>query len=106
MDSSIAYLATFDGGQDIYILDLKSKESKKVTNFRDRPMISHLTYSPSSHSLFFDITSHHFRDIYEYGIEDGSLNKKQDHNLYDERNMASNNAGLQVFSQDKSGIYN
>ena len=106
MDSSIAYLATFDGGQDIYILDLKSKESKKVTNFRDRPMISHLTYSPSSHSLFFDITSHHFRDIYEYGIEDGSLNKKQDHNLYDERNMASNNAGFQIFSQDKSGIFN
>ena len=106
IDSSIAYLATFDGGQNIYILDLKSNELKKVTDFRDRPMISHLTYCPSSHSLFFDITSHHFRDIYEYGIEDGSLNKKQDHNLYDERNMASNNAGLQIFSQDKSGIFN
>ena len=106
IDSSIAYLATFDGGQNIYILDLKSNESKKVTDFIDRPMISHLTYRPSKHSLFFDITSHHFRDIYEYGIEDGSLNKKQDHNLYDERNMASNNAGLQIFSQDKSGIFN
>jgi len=106
MDSSIAYLATFDGGQDIYILDLESYESKKVTNFRDRPMISHLNYSQSSHSLFFDITFHHFRDIYEYDMKDESINKKQDHNLYDERNMASNNAGLQIFSQDKSGIFN
>ena len=106
IDSSIAYLATFDGGQNIYILDLKSNELKKVTDFRDRPMISHLTYCPSSHSLFFDITSHHFRDIYEYSISDESLNKKQDHDLYDERNMTSNEAGLQIFSQDKSGIFN
>ncbi|MCH2650626.1 MAG: BamA/TamA family outer membrane protein, partial [Candidatus Marinimicrobia bacterium] len=63
-------------------------------------------YCPSSHSLFFDITSHHFRDIYEYGISDESLNKKQNHDLYDERNMTSNESGLQIFSQDKSGIYN
>jgi Tol biopolymer transport system component len=106
LDSSIAYLATFDGGQDIYILDLKSKETNKVTDFRDRPMISQLTYGPSSHSLFFDITSHHYRDIYEYDISDESLKKQQYHDLYDERNMTSNEYGVQIFSQDKSGIYN
>ena len=106
LDSSIAYLATFDGGQDIYILDLKSKETNKVTDFRDRPMISQLTYGPSSHSLFFDITSHHYRDIYEYDILDESLKKRQYHDLYDERNMTSNESGVQIFSQDKSGIYN
>ena len=28
-DSTIAYLATYDGGQDIYLLDLKSNNSTK-----------------------------------------------------------------------------
>ena len=63
-DSSIAYLATYDGGQDLYILDLKTKSSKKVTDFDQRPMISHLNYDAKSHSIFFDITFNHFRDIY------------------------------------------
>ena len=30
-DSTIAYLATYDGGQDIYLLDLKSNKSTKIS---------------------------------------------------------------------------
>ena len=53
-DSTIAYLATYDGGQDIYLLDLKSNNSTKVTNFQNRPMISHLSYNKISNKIYFD----------------------------------------------------
>ena len=43
-DSSIAFLATYDGGQDIHILDLETNRSIKITDFTDRPMISHLSF--------------------------------------------------------------
>ena len=68
-DSTIAYLATYDGGQDIYLLDLKSNSSTKITNFKNRPMISHLSYNKISNKIYFDITEHHFRDIYSYDID-------------------------------------
>ena len=67
-DSSLGFIATYDGGQDIYILKLKTKKVEKVTDFTDRPMISHLTFSNSSNELYFDITTHHYRDIFRYNL--------------------------------------
>ncbi len=105
-DSAIAYIATFDGGQDLYLLDLKTKESIKITDFNERPMISHLSYDSLSHSLFFDITRHHFRDIYGYSLNDNSVYEVSHNPLFDERNMTSNSLGKTIFSMDRSGIYN
>ncbi len=104
-DSTIAYLSTFDGGQDLYILDLKSNASKKITNFNDRPMISQMNYDSLNHVIYFDITHHHFRDIYEYSLSDNTVKEIHDNSSYDERNMISK-YGLKVYSMDKSGIFN
>ncbi len=105
-DSSIAFLSTYDGGQDLYILDLKSMTDKKITDFKDRPMISYLAYNKTNNSLFFDITTHHFRDIYQYDLNKKELIKAFEDSFYDERNYSSDFSGNEVFAKDQSGIYN
>ena len=105
-DSSIAYLATYDGGQDIYIFDLKSNNSKKVTDFKDRPMISHLSYDKDLMKIYFDITKHHYRDIYSFDIASKELERVYHSATFDERNLASRSGEMMIHSQDKSGIYN
>ncbi len=105
-DSSIAYLATYDGGQNIYILDLKTNQSKKVSDFKNRPILSHLSYDNNSHALFFDITSHHYRNIGHLDLNTGEVIVDLNHPHYDERNMSVSRNGIQVFSMDRSGIYN
>ena len=105
-DSSIAYLSTYDGGQDIFLLNLKTGSSEKITNFKDRPILSFLVYSEESHSLFFDMTTHHYRNIGKLDLSSNGITLEFDHPFYDERNMAVSGNGMKVFSQDKSGIYN
>lgn len=104
-DSLIAFISTYDGGQDLFIFNLKTNESQKVTNFENRPMISHLNYDPKEHALYFDLTQHHFRDIYKYKLYDGSISKVCDNHLYDERNMALGK-NMKVYTKDNSGIFN
>ena len=105
-DSSIAYLATYDGGQDIYMFDLRSKNSKKITDFKDRPMISHLSYDKDQKKLYFDITKNHYRDIYSIDIKNENIDQLYDSPTYDERNLNAQSGGKRIHSQDKSGIYN
>lgn len=105
-DSSIAFISTFDGGQDINILDLKTGLYRKVTDFKDRPILSHLTYSESSHSLYFDITRHHYRNIEKLDLNTFEITAELSHPFFDERNMTISSNGMKIFTQDKSGIYN
>ena len=105
-DSTIAYLATYDGGQDIFILDLKTMQSKKMSNLTDRPILSHLNYDKSSYSLFFDITSHHYRNIGYFDLKTEEIGFDKNNPHFDERNMSISEDEVQIFSQDKSGIYN
>ena len=105
-DSSIAYLATYDGGQDIYMFDLRLKNSKKITDFKDRPMISHLSYDKDQKKLYFDITKNHYRDIYSIDIKNENIDQLYDSPTYDERNLNAQSGGKRIHSQDKSGIYN
>ena len=105
-DSSIAYLATYDGGQDIYMFDLRSKNSKKITDFKDRPMINHLSYDKDQKKLYFDITKNHYRDIYSIDIKNENIDQHYDSPTYDERNLTAQSGGKIIHSQDKSGIYN
>jgi len=106
-DSSIAFISTYDGGQNLNIFNLKTNKSKQITNFDERPMISHLNYDKLSHSLHFDITFHHFREIYNYNLYDSSITKIKNNALFDERNMAADSfSGIKIYSRDKSGIFN
>ncbi|MFL3007123.1 MAG: hypothetical protein ACJZ10_03905 [Candidatus Neomarinimicrobiota bacterium] len=106
-DSSIAFISTYDGGQNLNIFNPKTNKSKQITNFDERPMISHLNYDESSHSLYFDITFHHFREIYNYNLNDSVITIIKNNTLFDERNMAVDSfSGVKIYSRDKSGIFN
>ena len=69
-------------------------------------MISHLSYNKISNKIYFDITEHHFRDIYSYDIDSKKIDPVSSSSSYDERNISFDENGRFVFSQDKSGIYN
>mgnify|MGYP001156786816 FL=1 len=106
-DSSIAFISTYDGGQNLNLFNLKTKKSRQITKFDERPMISHLNYDELSHSLYFDITFHHFREIYNYNFNDSAITTFKNNTLYDERNMALDSfSGVKIYSRDKSGIFN
>ena len=105
-DSSLAYLSTYDGGQDIYILDLKTMKSNKITDFKERPMISYLSYAANKNTLTFDITTHHYRDIWELDLITNKTKPLLNNPQWDERNMAISINNLELFSDDRTGIYN
>jgi len=105
-DSSIAFLATEDGRQDIFYLNLKSREIIQLTKFDDRPIISSLTYNELDHSLYFDISTHHYRDIATISLSDTSYRIVLNNTMWDERNIAFMEGGSFIYSDDRSGIFN
>ncbi len=105
-DSSLAYLATYDGSQDIFILDLKTMTVRRTTDFDQRPMISYLSYAADYHSLTFDITTHHYRDIGKIDLNTGETTLLMNNPHWDERNMATAARRVSIFSDDRTGIYN
>ena len=105
-DSSIAYLATFDGYQDVYILDLKSSQIKRLTNFEERPILSGLDYDMVEHRLIFDMTTNHYKDIGALSLSDTSFKMIMNNPLWDERNMTITDDGTLIYADDRSGIYN
>ncbi len=106
IDSSIYFLASFDGGQDIYRLNLKNSAISKLTEFKDRPILSFLSYSKEEKSLFYDITSHHYRDIGKYNLLTKNNEIIYGESSYDERNIGFGPNGESIYSMDKNGIYN
>ena len=105
-DSSIYYLATFDGGQNIYKLNLKTSSSKKMTHFDNDSILSFLNYSKDRNSLFYDITNHHYRDIGKYDLINNINEIVYGETTYDERNIGFGPDGESIHSIDKNGIYN
>ena len=105
-DSALAYLATYDGSQDVFQFDLKTKENTQLTQLENRPLLSHLSYSKFSNALFFDITTHHYRDIGKVDLESGDVSLVLNNPNYDERNLCENSEGKVIYSTDKKGVYN
>ena len=105
-DSSIAFIATEDGRQDVFQLNLKSREIIQLTKFDDRPIISSLTYNELDHSLYFDISTHHYRDIATISLSDTSYKMVLNSSMWDERNIAFMDSGSFLYSDDRSGIFN
>jgi len=106
VDSSIAFLATEDGRQDIFQLNLRSREIIQLTKFDDRPIISSLAYNELDHSLYFDISTHHYRDIAMISLSDSSYRMVLNNAMWDERNIAFMKGGSFIYSDDRSGIFN
>ena len=105
MDSSIFYLSTKDGTNNIYKINLNNKSSEKITDFSNSEIISDLQYDQFNNRLFFDITTNHFRDINFIDLSDSTLNVLLGNDLYDERQI-SISKNYFIYSDDRSGIFN
>ncbi len=104
-DSSIFFLSTKDGGQNIFRLNLKNNSIQKMTEFTDRSIISGLAYDVDSRRLLFNRTQHHYRDTYFLSLADSSMDKIFANPLWDERDGVSKSQRL-IYADDRSGIYN
>ena len=87
-DSSIAFLATYDGAQDVYMYDLKRDSIDKITDLEKRPMLSSLKFNEFDNCLYFDISTNHYRDIAKISLQDSRFSMVLNDNLWDERNIA------------------
>ncbi len=105
LDSSLAYLATYDGGQNIYLIDLKSRKTQKITNFSDRRIISNLSFDDENNRLMFDMTRNHFRDIAYLSLEDSVIGYLFENKEWDERDVDIS-SGKIIYSDDRSGVFN
>ena len=105
-DSSIAFLATYDGAQDVYMYDLKRDRIDKITDLDERPMLSSLKFNEFDNCLYFDISTNHYRDIAKISLQDSTFSMVLNNNLWDERNIAFAGNGSLIYSDDRSGIFN
>ena len=104
-DSAIFYLATFDGTQNIYKINLKSKTSEKVSSYDNHEILNNLKYDRFNNRLLFDVTTNHFKNIHYINLEDSTSGKFIHNNLWDSRNATPFKDGV-VYSEDRTGIFN
>tara|TARA_S200000501_G_scaffold98676_1_gene92013 strand:- start:13287 stop:16247 length:2961 start_codon:yes stop_codon:yes gene_type:complete len=105
-DSSLGFISTFDGSQNIFKYSLSEKSIERLTNFNDRSIISYISYDEIKDKIIFDRTTHHYRDIGEIDLATRSISMVLNDPLYDERNMVVGNSKMRIHSDDKTGIYN
>ena len=105
MDSTLIYLATQDGGQNIYRIDLKSQKTQQLTNFEDRRMLSSLAYDEEKNRILFDVTRNHFRDIAYLSLADSTFGLVFANREWDERDI-NISAGQLIYADDRSGVFN
>ena len=103
---SLAYISTYDGNQNIFLLDLNNLETKKITDFNEQTMITYLNYSEIENIIYFDITNHHYRDIALYDLNKDSIKFFMENPFIDERNACISNEGQIIYSKDETGIFN
>ncbi len=105
-DSTLAYLGTYDGSQNIHLLKLSTGARFQITDFQDHRMIHSLKYDAAEDRLIFDYTNNHFRNIGYYAFADSSLGDLLNEPLWDERNLTITPDGKMIYADDRTGIYN
>jgi len=105
-DSSLGFISTFDGTQNIFKFNLSKNSIEKLTNFNDRSIISYISYDKTNDKIIFDRTTHHYRDIGEIDLVTKRISMVRNDPLYDERNMVAKDGKVRFHSDDRTGIYN
>ena len=105
-DSLLAYISTNDGTQNIYLINLENKQTKKITNFNDGKQITNLSYNSKNRLIMFDYTNNHFRNIGGISLTDTTFGDIFPFDLWDDRDISSNEMGDLIYSTDRSGIFN
>ena len=103
-DSTLAFIATTGGFQNLFLHDINSKNTTQITRFDDHRILHSLYYDKNDDRLYFDFTTHHFRDI---GYFDFGKNRIEIlvSNNWDERSLIRYRNQF-LYSEDESGIFN
>lgn len=105
-DSLLAYLSTFDGTQNIFLINLNSRKSRQITRFDDGRQIMNLAFDQNESLLMFDNVVNHFRNISAINIQDTSFVDLVAIPEWDERDMTATANGGLIYSVDRSGVFN
>ncbi|MEE8334821.1 MAG: hypothetical protein V3S48_00115, partial [Candidatus Neomarinimicrobiota bacterium] len=105
-DSSLIYLATEDGGQNIFRINLKTKSTIKLTDFKPGRMLSSLAFDKNKNWIVFDVTDNHFRNIQYLSLDDSTYGFILNNPEWDERQPAVNQSGEFLYADDRTGIFN
>ncbi len=105
-DSSIAYVSSYDGTQNLFYLSLKDRSIQQLTNFTDHRSIYGLRFDAGSERLIYDYLLHHFRDLGYLDLTDSSAGDFINNAQWDERDLAVSPTGEIIYADDRSGIYN
>ena len=104
-DSTLFYISTNGGNQNIYMIDLVSRSTQKLTDFSNQEIINSLNYDYETNRIMFDITLNHFRDIHFLSLSDSISGAILNSSFWDERQIDFSKKGM-VYSDDRSGIFN
>ena len=104
-DSTLFYISTNGGNQNIYMIDLVSRSTQKLTDFSNQEIINSLNYDYETNRITFDITQNHFRDIHFLSLSDSISGAILNSSFWDERQIDFSKKGM-VYSDDRSGIFN
>ncbi|MEE9166069.1 MAG: hypothetical protein V3U24_01185 [Candidatus Neomarinimicrobiota bacterium] len=105
-DSLLAYLSIKDGTHNVFLINLKTKESEKITNFDDGEQLFGLAYDSTHEWLMFDYVYNHFRNTATLSLGDTSFSNLLATEEWDERDVTSTPAGGLIYACDRSGIFN
>ena len=105
IDSSIYYLSTFDGTQNIYKIKIDENISEKISDFNNNEIINSLSLDIYNNRLLFDITTGHNKNIHFLSLIDSSQGRYIDAELWDTRNVDAFKEGT-IYSDDRTGIFN
>ena len=103
-DSLLAYIGTSGGYQNIFLFDMLNKTTTQLTRFGDHRILHSLYYDKNQNRVYFDFTSHHFRDIGYYNFDTNKVEILIS-NGWDERSLITQGNNY-IFSDDESGIFN
>ncbi|MFH1851738.1 MAG: hypothetical protein ABIA75_05270 [Candidatus Neomarinimicrobiota bacterium] len=105
-DSALAFLSSYDGNQNLYLLHLKDRTIERLTDFRDHRSVYGLTYDQQNERILFDYSVHHFRDIGYLSLSDSTVGDFLADQRWDERDLTITTTGSIIFADDRTGIFN
>jgi len=105
-DSLLAYIAVEDGTHNVFLVNLNSRESEKITDFDDGIQMFGLSYDPQNNWIIFDYVESHFRNTATLSLSDTLFTDLISTAEWDERDVSPIPNGGLIYANDKSGVFN
>lgn len=105
-DSSLAYISTRGGIQNVFLLNLDSKSITQVTDYKDHRILHTLAINKNTNKIIVDYTLNHFRNISQISLNNLHEEDILANSEWDERDPSFSSAETIIYSDDRSGVFN